>query len=1182
MTKLEFSDEQKKAIRERGRNMLVAAGAGSGKTTVLVQRLLHYLTAPDKPGSLERVLALTFTNAAAADMRQKIDEALSQLIAEQPDDRHLRRQLALLPRAAISTIHSFCLDLLRGNYYRLGIDAALRIAGEAETAAMTAEVLEELFEREYQREGSLLPQLADAYGGNRDDSELAEIVRRLYEFSRSRPQPAEWLEQICGQMSRAASVEDYPWSEYLLDKLYQDIAYARHALDQARAEAVNHETPPKWLEAISGEIGALNRLLDAPRQWQPALAALRPIEFAALNRGRAGKWDDAACDRIAAYRGGCRDTVKRWQKLFAERSLEQYAGELRAIAPLTAYLGELVQAYDAALTEEKRRRRIIDFTDMEHWALQLLQQPDIRTALRERYDEILIDEYQDINDVQDAILQLLSRGDNFFAVGDVKQSIYRFRLAEPRLFLQKYHGYGERDGDGLRIDLNRNYRSDSTVIAAVNYLFAQLMTKEAAELDYDEAAALKAGREDRGEPSPPELWLIERDRADTADGADAADGGEEPTALEMEARLIAARAGELIRQGYQPRDIAVLLRNASGREDIVAAALNAAGIAAVADKGKSYLEAPEIEMMLAVLKIIDNPLQDIPFAAVLRSPVGGFDADELVELRFAAPHSSYYQAASLYALKDNPCGRKASRFLQQFEEWRRKAADGHIAELIWRIYQDSGFYHLSGAISGGQLRQANLRALYQRAHQYEQGAYAGLFRFIRGIEEGREAGKGAPAAKLFASNQNVVQVMSIHRAKGLEFPVVIVGGLNTPFNFKDEQQDMIWDKDLGLGPRICDRQQRIKYPSLAHTAIALRLHDKAVAEELRICYVAFTRARERLILTACCASGRLDKKCESWAQLLGERRMQLDQDRIAGASSALDWLGMALIRHPDAAVLRDRAGAGGGQRLLAGGPWRLHILPSGELPPPGSQVPANGDAFEQALRQPPQPSPQMLARLDYRYAHADIVDMPAKLSVSALNRLAYPPQYDEDSRYLDEQPAQLGFDFAAADNSASAARRGSVNHLLLERLPLAGACDKEALQDLQARLVAAGRLSAEEARSADIAALTDFLDGELGRRLRGAAEVIREQPFTLYQPLDERRQEHFVVQGVFDAAFAEDGGWVLLDYKTGGWGKSDEQLLAQYATQLGYYRRALEQVGGRPVREAYICMLDLRRNIRVE
>ena len=1162
MAEFNYTPEQREAIFGRGSDLLVSAGAGSGKTSVLVQRIIERVK---QGGSIERILALTFTKAAAADMRSRIGAALTAAAAAAPDDLHLARQSALAAQAQISTIHSFCLDLLRAQHYRVGLSPSFRVAGEGELGVLLDQVLNDLFEEGYAAADGRLARLADAFGGSRDDSGLAVLVQRLHAYSLSRPHPEEWLRQAA--QVREGGLDEQNFAPYLERALGRDLLALAQRL---RTASGLPGLPLVYVEQARLDAAALAETAAVPDLTErlTALSALSLATLPRLKKGAVGDvdaqgsllnhYDPDNCDRFKERRQAVRDGLKELQKKYCAHPLSKQEEDIAATGPLLADLAELVISFGRRAAVEKRRRGWVDFADLEQLTLELLEDEEVAAGLRQSFDEVLVDEYQDINQVQDAIVSRLAPRDSLFSVGDVKQSIYHFRSAEPGLFLDKYQTYGAGRG-GRRIDLNRNFRSCPPVVDGINHLFRRLLLAPAMELDYDDAAELKAASCETG--AVPEFHLIDLDLA----------GGDAPTGLQAEGRLIARSILQLRQDDPELAysQIAVLLRSSRGREDVIAAALAEAGIPAVATSGGSFADSPEVSLALSLLRLIDNPRQDLPLAAVLRSPVYGFSGDDLVGIRLLDRTVPLWQALGLAADSELDCREQVRGFLAQLNDWRHLAGERGVDELLLTVYHDTSLPGLVGAMTDGARRQANLQRLYERAHQYQVQSGAGLFRFLCRMDDDiRLAAAGEPAL-LPEGGADAVQIMSIHKSKGLEFPVVFVAGLAGRFNTQDERPDVIWQSDLGLAARRVERDRHLKYTTLSHLAVARRQHEQSLAEEMRILYVALTRARRRLILTA--SARGLNDLAQTWPEKLDEAG-RLQQYALSAARSPLDWLAPALLSDGGAAALRHLCE---GRLPAAEAPasWHCLLHPLSEL---AAAAPLN-EAEEAEAEPDPALLRQIEAQLSWAYERQERCTYPAKWSVSSLNRL-YLQDEDERASVRLLPTAEEEEEGQARPGGPAANVRGSSIHRMLEVMDLTRAGREEIGAQVR-ELTEQHLLSPGEAAAVDVGALARFFTSDLGRRLSAATAVRREAPFTMELPLDEA--DSVLVQGVIDAAFREDGGWVLLDYKTGGRGKSNEQLLAVYGEQLAYYRQALERLWDGPVREVWLCMLDLGRNIRL-
>ena len=1170
----EWTLSQLEAVGERDKDLLVAAAAGAGKTAVLVERIIRRITDPDDPLEVDRILVVTFTNAAAAQMRQRIGAALTECLARRPGAK-TRRQLLLLNMADINTLHAFCLDLVRSHYYHLGLAPSFRVAGEDEAALIRENVLDELLEKRYEEGDPLFLALSDDYGGEKGDDSLAELVLRLYEFSRSHPDPAAWLAGAAAAFSApGADLDELVWSACIRESVGLAIERTHDLLVQALAGARAPGGPAAYAAVLSGDldmVADLRQCLDRP--WARLREAFREIAWARLPACREG--DEELLARVRALRERAKDALKEVRERFLAREPGDILADLHRLAPAVNRLADLVREFAEAYRQAKLARGLVDFGDLEHFALRLLTGPDgapsaPARALRERYAEVLVDEYQDINPVQETILQLVSRGANLFMVGDVKQSIYRFRLADPGLFLDKYRHFPTRPGGRQRrVDLTENFRSRPEIIRAVNFLFRQIMTPKAGEMAYGPAEELCPGAPPPDGPlsGPVELYVLEPPEGDT----------EDVTAVEREARLLAGRIGEMLsgrRQVWEegcfrllaPRDIVVLLRATRGVAETFLAEFRRRGIPAAADAGGGFDAATEVETVLSLLRIIDNPLQDIPLAAVLRSPLVGLSAAELAQLRLARPGDPFHRAARDGASRLAGTSRtRLEAFWSRLELWRAQARQGRLSDLIWRICRETGFYDYAGAMPGGAVRQANLRTLYDRARQFERTSFSGLFDFLRFVEHLREQGRDTAGTATDAGD--AVRIMSVHKSKGLEFPVVGVAGLGRSFNLRDARARTVLHKDLGIGPDVVDRELGIRYPGWAKLAIREKMVRESLAEEMRILYVALTRAREKLLLVGSVRN--LAARLRDWSTYLDWPGVALPDSCLLAAGDFLDWIGPAVLRH------RDWQGGGSPVRDDPSR-WEVYCPAHAPAAPAGESPPVDAEFWALVRRGQALPVPGDVARrvgdsLDWVYPHQEAVGRPAKIGVTELKRrLALP---DETARPLYRPVVRPRF--LQATGELSTAEQGTVWHLVLQHLDLAGDLSPAGIaaqiRTMQENLL----LNEHQAAVVDPAALARLFAGALGRRLV-AGRVRRELPFGLLvaagevrpEPAGRSEDEPVLVQGVIDCLVEEEDGFLLVDWKT------DRVVDAErYRPQLDLYARAVETVFRRPVRDRYLYFL---------
>ena len=1234
---MNWSPEQTQAIETRGCNLLVAAAAGSGKTSVLVERIIHQITMPgpngEEPTDVDKLLVVTFTSAAAAEMRSRIASRIAALQQEKYS-RRLARQAALLNSANISTIHSFCQSVVRKYFYLLDIDPGFRVGSAAEMDLLKADVLEQVIADCYEASDPGFTMLLDHYTDADSDDTLIKLVLNLYEFSISHPWPAYWLAQLAEPFAVAedALVDDTPWSALLRQEILQQMESKAWELDRLTKEADADAEFGAYAETFASDSEQLGELiLAASHSWAKLEQAFAGLDFVKLKAVRGG--DEVRKEYFKAGRDAVKKAVITIRDSYFARSGKELVADLRALAPLVEALSKLVISFSDAFAKAKRKKSVLDFSDLEHFCLKALldesSQPGqlkpsaAALKLRENFTEVLVDEYQDTNGVQEAILQLVTREDppNRFMVGDVKQSIYRFRLAEPRLFMEKYRTYPSRGiGPCLRIDLAANFRSRAVVLHAANFLFGQLMTQAVAELDYGEAERLNPGLDYPGcerSVAGVELHLLER-RPQSAEPSQPEESAEtEPAeaaaqessidAFSREAAWIAARITQLMQGGYQVydkdikgyrqlcwRDIVILMRSVQGKAQTVLDILRNSGIPCYAEMDTGYFRETEVGVMISLLQVLDNPRQDIHLAGVMRSPLFNFTGSDLAAIKFAANkrNSDLWESLLSFSESEEPSElkEKTQDFLATVKKWRILARRRSVAELLWLLYEETGFYDYVGGMPGGLFRQANLRALFDRARQYEATNYRGLFRFLRFIEALTGRGSDLAVARALGENENLVRVMSIHKSKGLEFPVVFVADLGKEINLSDTRELVLRHRDLGIGPYFTVPDQGFRYPTLARWAIAQQIRRETKAEELRILYVAMTRARERLILVG--SARDLANKCVKWAETANCRGRSLPEAKVAAAKTYLDWIVPALVRHPDAGPLREMAGIAESQipegldADTQGSSWDISF----ELTPAEAEPKADANQTTELMEKIRnlQPLPgggqaEEIRRIfNWRYPYREAVTQPAKLTVTEIKRRLT----GED----EGKPLYQSIAFAkprfTGKKDLTAAQVGTAAHAVMQHINLKHGLTAFDIARQVEFLVAAEVILPEEAASIDIEATAAFFVSELGQRLQQAVWVKRELPFSLMLPAQRfssaglTGEDRVFVQGTVDCLFAEPDGLVLLDYKTDAV-NDPEKLAERYHVQLSLYAEAVAEILKQPVKEKYIYSFYLRETIRV-
>lgn len=1247
-----WTREQMRAINERGCNLLVAAAAGAGKTAVLVERIIRMITDEQDPVDIDRLLVVTFTNAAATEMKERIGDAIERTLEENPDSKRLQRQYTLLNRACITTIHSFCMEVVKNNFHCVNVDPNFRVADQTETVLMKMEALAQLFEGKYEEDAldEDFIKLVESYGGSKDDRMLQDMVLTLYEFVQSYPWPQKWLREKAEAFNLPIGSDfgETVWARVLTDSIRQEIFGLLGSMKSAVHVISNTGGLESYFECFTEEAGMLEGLMDkCGGSWDALYQALCGVEFSRLPRcGREA--DRAAQDLVKSIRDRVKYRIRKIKDEVVSMPSGRITEDLRYLYPMIRCLSGLVMDFERIYASKKRSKSVLDFNDLEHLCLEVLTvtgedgrivPSGVARAYRDRFEEILVDEYQDSNTVQEVILGAVSRKEsdspNVFVVGDVKQSIYRFRQARPELFMEKYNTYsGEDTGKNRKIQLYKNFRSRECVIEAVNFIFSQIMSGSVGELDYTEEEALKPGAvydspEDDAvhcgghtefhiidldentsiiDVEDPETEVGQKNRPLVLEEEAEDDGAEaeEPDAVQSEAIIVAKRIKELVnpgdksfqvydkRQGsyrdIEYRDIVVLLRTTRNWAGTFMDEFTRQGIPAYADAGTGYFQTVEVQVVMALLQIIDNPMQDIPLLAVLRSPIASFTPDELIDIRLAGREASLYEAMENYAAQEGEGAERARSFLERLIRWRDKSMYMTTDELIWYLYSETGYYSYVGAMPDGMQRQANLRVLFERARDYEETSFKGLFNFINFINRLKSSSGDMGSAKIMGENENVVRIMSIHKSKGLEFPVVIVAGCGKRFNLQDMSRSILLHQDLGFGPDFVDYERRVSYPTAPKQALKYKIKMETLSEEMRILYVAFTRAREKLIITGCVRG--VERSVERWAKAASGAGRRLNEFEIAAASCFLDWIGPALLRHRDGEALIKLASSAcetGSCRLEDNSRWQVKlwdredVLVQGTFP--GRDEPetaeSGGDLFDADITGGMME--EVERRLGWKYPFEASSTLPVKLSVTELKKRSgmefseeYIPAFAVDAPVV-RKPS-----FLEQARGFSAAERGTILHFVMQHLSLDSVYDAAAIEAQIRGMVERELLTEREAASVEAERIARFFRSDIGSRVCASATVKREVPFNLELkstevyaglPGEIYDGETILLQGVIDCYFEEKDGIVLIDYKTdfvpedGG-----RSIRDKYRIQIEYYSRALELLTGRKVVEKYIYL----------
>ena len=1299
-----WTSKQQEVIDSRDRNLLVSAAAGSGKTAVLVERIIRMISEGDHPLDIDQLLVMTFTNAAAAEMRERIGAAVELKLKERPDDEHLWLQAALIPQAQITTIDSFCLNIIRNHYNSLDIDPAFRIGDEGELSLLRGDCMGEMLESCYDGADEEFARFVEHFGRGKSDRGIEEVILQAWQFSQSHPWPGEWLASCEKELEEESilEMEESPWMVFLME----DVA--------------------RQMEELSGQLGEALKVCqeeNGPLAYEPMLISDRNKIEAIGRAAAAGSFEalynslqNMSFDRLASIRSkdidgdkkafvsACRDRVKKavakCRELYGQQSPEEVVESMRGTRKVIGELLRLTNRFDQAYRDAKRERNVLDFNDLEHLALEVLYEREetgegeeegeervsrrpsqVADELSRQYEEILVDEYQDSNYVQEALITSISRErsgyPNVFMVGDVKQSIYRFRLARPELFMDKYEKYSREKGPYQMIELQQNFRSRESVLTSVNDVFYQIMTKNLGGITYTPETALYPGAKfeevsrktvlgleaDEGEydrqdespvslkaGTPTELLLVDT-------GADALRQLDEDsldyTAKELEARLIAGRIRQLVSEGQgmlvwdktrgayrraRYGDMVILLRSMTGWSEVFVNVLMNEGIPAFAQTKTGYFNTVEVETVLSLLSVVDNPMQDIPLAAVMRSPIVGMDDEEMAWMMAAYKQNSkkgqdrgVYGAWRLW-LEEGPVAEegpeenpdmeegwitvglsgipvkaahsislKSLKLSRLMERLRGEARHLSVHELLYRVYKESGYYDYVSAMPAGETRRANLDMLVEKAAAYESTSYKGLFHFVRYIEKLKKFDTDFGEASVAGEQDNTVRIMSIHKSKGLEFPVVFLAGLGKRFNKQDAYGQILLDADLGAAADFLDLELRVKAPTLKKQALKRRMELETMGEELRVLYVAMTRAKEKLIMTA--ADKTLENKLGKWKDIRLSQG-QLPYTILASANSCLDWLLMAQPAIPASHMEMGQIQV----KDLIGGEITRQIIRKMKkedlLDLDGERV--YDAAFGTRLRE----------ALEYKYPYESDTGLYAMVSVSELKKQSQIGRTEEaigtdrdnlEGIALGELKALTGNRDKAGPGSGESgeqkktsssgpnrgALRGTAYHAVLEHICFHEIHGQAEVKPVVDKLLEDGFLDQEAHDFINPNIIWNFLSSPLGKRMAKAqseGRIHKEQQFIIGIPAREMglgdSDELVLIQGIIDAYLEEEDGLVLIDYKTdhvpeGNPQQGAKMLAERYRVQLDYYERALTQLTKKHVKERIIYSLALQMSINV-
>ena len=1153
---MSWTEEQLQAINKRGANILVSAAAGSGKTSVLIERIITKVI--EDRVDIDKILVVTFTSAAASEMKQRLLTALYKKIDETPDDPYLQKQISLLNRANISTIHSFCLNMIKNNFYLLDMPANFRIGDTAEIEILKQDVIEEIFEEKYENNDKGFLDLIRKYTNYSDDQSLKDLIIKIYEYSLCMPNSKEWIKQSIEDFNFDEKIKnkDYSnkWTGILLEDLKKRINEAIEVFEKSKKELEGIKSLEQTYLLFEKDIELLKKIDTT--SWDTTQIGLSNIQWAQFTRKN--KTMSEGEDQIRTELKTRRDNEKDYLKKAIKEKISQESAvlELNEMYPSLKYLLEMIENFDENYKKAKKEKNIIDYTDLEHLALKLLiDENNKKTEISKKYqfDEVLIDEYQDINEVQEKILTSVSNEKNIFMVGDVKQSIYRFRQSRPNIFLNKYIKYKKSDNkneklkESTKIQLYKNFRSRGEILNLTNVIFQSIMSSEFGEIEYNKEEYLNQGKEfdeNKLKDYTSELYIIDKHQEENNNYINEEENKNEKQEDEeiiensgYEARLISDKIKELHKKGYKYSEMVILLRSVKGSANIFEKELSEQGIPVYSDATTEFLESIEITTILSLLKIIDNPLQDIPLITILRSPIIGLNDDELLEIRLLDKERKFYKALQL---SEKP---KVKRFLELLERLRKYALNIPLDELIWKIYMETGYFYYVRLMPGGKIRQANLKKLFETAKKYEKISFKGLFNFILFIEKIAKTNNEFESAKVLGEKDDVIKIMSIHKSKGLEFPIVFLSGINKNVNERDFREKIILDQDLGMGIDYIDEIS--KYPTISKKAVKIKGTKELLAEEMRILYVALTRAKEKLILVG------TERNVEATKQKLKKALEQYDHinDKInprliSKYKRMYDWIELSAIYNINI-------------------PLKETIIPIEKYKNKTKQE--DNETFDLSKYIKEQtPSKEKYEEIDkllnWEYKNKNSIDEITKTSVTALKNKNN--KIEIKKLVLNDEKDKL-----------TSAQIGTLVHLAISKLK------DENVNKMLENLKVSDQEKKELIKRKLI--FENYVKSELFKMLKKSKEINRETPFFMYID-SENKKDKILVQGVIDLYFIDQENNInLVDYKTDNI-EDEKELIERYQKQLDLYSKALSKAMQKKVSNKYIYSTKLNKLIKLE
>ena len=1209
---MEWTKEQKQAIEEKGSNILVAAAAGSGKTAVLVERIIKKVL---KDGiDIDKLLVVTFTNAAAAEMRERVLDAIYKKLDDNPNSEKLLRQITLLNKASICTIDSFCLDVVRNNFYELeNLSPNFRIADTTEIELLKQEVIEDLFERKYEEENEEFTKLIHTYTSYKDDTPLKDLILKIYNYIQSNPFPEKWLREKIEMFNIGEDLDkdfsDTVWGKVLLEEIKEDLTDGITSLESTRKLLYDNKDLEGYLKIIEHDIDMLNNLKANLNNWDNAYEINKVLEFIKWSGKRI---DSKEKEEAKNIRDSVKDNLKVLDNILVCDS-KTANRDIFDMYNILLKLENIILEFGEEFSKRKRDKNIVDFQDVEHFALKILikeQEGKIEDTLvakkyQEKYEEIAIDEYQDSNLVQEYILNSVSRKNNIFMVGDVKQSIYKFRQAMPELFISKYKTYknkeDKKEEDNLKIQLFKNFRSRENILYFTNLIFQDIMSDGLGDINYNEDEYLNLGADykESKENLNTEIDIInlledeEENLKESYKESEENSEDERIEDVELEARFVANKIKELIDNKFQVwdrkkekyrdisyKDIVILLRSTSNIASVYEQELLNLDLPVFSDSSQEYLESIEIETIMNLLKIIDNPMQDIPLVSVMRSYIGKFTDNDLVKIRLSDKFDNFYICMEKALVDvDSELKEKIKSFFDKLDMWRKEQEYLSLDELIWKIYWDTGYYNYCGLMPNGVLRQANLKMLFQKAKEYESSNFKGLYNFINFIDKIKTSSGDMGSAKLIGENDDVVRIMSIHKSKGLEFPVVFLSSTGKQFNLNDLKEDVLLHQDMGIGAKYIDYDMQIKYDTLSKRAIKDKILTETLSEEMRILYVALTRAKEKLFITGISKDIKKElEKIDANIERYEKQDNKINPILIKKCKKYLEWI--LYVYQYEKNSCKDKID--------------FNIYKKKELLTKFKKVDNEEiDVFnelEEKSKEYKNDFSDIKKILEYKYKNILDTTIPTKTSVTALKDLSN----KNNNVKIEEKEEQKEISFKepnflknGKEEKITASKKGSLIHLCLQKLDINIDYDLAKITNLLDELEMKKIITPKEKEAINVNKILEFTKSKIWEELKTAKKIEKEKPFYINikakDIYNKETDENILVQGIIDLYYIDkDNNINLVDYKTDYIENGNEiELINKYKEQLYLYKKALEQVYKKEVKNTYIYSVYLNKEIQI-